>query len=64
LGWAAGNDGATAAAVTTIADHRRDTTLTAPIAERDRTMHHWPRKKIRRMGNDVYETQFFSPSLF
>jgi hypothetical protein len=22
------------------------------------------RKKIRRMGNDVYETQFFSPSLF
>jgi len=45
-------------------DHHRDTTLTTPIAERDRTMHHWPsrRKKIRRMGNRKHS--FFPQDFF
>jgi hypothetical protein len=34
-------------------DHRRDTTLTTPIAERDRTMHHWPMVGGRRSGGWV-----------
>ena len=53
LSGAAGNDGATATAATTIAAM---TTMTTPIAERERTMHHWTMvggRGIRRMGNDV-----------
>jgi hypothetical protein len=42
-------------------DHCRDTTLTTPIAERDRTMHHWPMVGGRRSGGWVIgNTVFFA----
>jgi hypothetical protein len=45
-------------------DHRRDTTLTTPIAERDRMMHHWPMVGGRRSGGWVMigNTVFFAKS--
>ena len=51
LGWAAGDD------------HLRNTTLTAPIAERDRTMHHWPMVRGRRSGGWIIGNTVFKSFL-
>ena len=44
-------------------DHLRDTTLTAPITERDRTMHHWPMVRGRRSGGWVIGNTVFKSFL-